>query len=194
MKNSKTIKILEYVAYTIVVIFALMAISSKYSIGGFELLVVKSGSMEPAIKTGSIVIDKSFSDYNFGDIVTFRNKDNPKETTTHRLVSKQIKGSSTLLTTKGDANDTADSEKITQDRIVGKVLVAIPYLGYIAAFARSLPGLIVIILIPATIIIYEEMKKIHHETKQIIQKRKQKKEEAKAKNEEIIINNERELK
>jgi len=194
MKKENIIKILEYTGYFLVILFALMAISSKYSIGGFKLLVVKSGSMEPAIKTGSIVIDKNFSEYNVGDIVTFKDREKPKETTTHRLVSKQIQNSTNLFTTKGDANDSADLEKITQDRIVGKVLIVIPYLGYIADFARSLPGLIVIILIPATIIIYEEIKKIHHETKQIIQKRKQKKEEAKAKKEEIIINNERELK
>jgi len=138
-------------------------------------LVVRSGSMEPAIKTGSIVIDKNFNEYNIGDIATFKNKDKPKETTTHRIVDKQCQGGVCKFTTKGDANDGPDSEKITQDRIVGKVMFKITYLGYIASFARSLPGLIIIIIIPATIIIYEEMKKIHREAKHIIKKRREKK-------------------
>ena len=188
------IKILEYLAYFIVVIFALLAISSKYSIGGFKLLVVKSGSMEPAIKTGSVVIDKNFSEYNIGDVITFKNIEKPKETTTHRVADIKGVGSSKLYFTKGDANDSIDSGSVTKELVVGKVILKIPYLGYVASFARSLPGLIIIIIIPATIIIYEEMKKIHQETKQIIQKRKQKKEEAKAKKEEFISNNERELK
>lgn len=175
MKKIKIIKILEYIAYVIVVIFALLAISSKYSIGGFKILVVKSGSMEPAIKTGSVVIGKDFSDYNVGDIVTFKNADKPKETTTHRIAKIEYRGSDKLFTTKGDANNSVDGESISQDRIVAKVIFKIPYFGYIAAFARSLPGLIIIIIIPATIIIYEEMKKIHHETKQILKKRKEKK-------------------
>ena len=195
MKTNIIIKILEYIVYIIVVIFALLAISSKFSIGGFELLVVKSGSMEPAIKTGSIVIDKNFDSYNIGDIITFRNKEKPKETTTHRIAGiKYLVGTKSFVT-KGDANDSTDSEQASESQIVGRVLLAIPYFGYVADFARSLPGLIIIILIPATIIVYEEMKKIHKETKQIIHKRRKRKEEAKNKKDELAkINIEQELK
>jgi signal peptidase len=178
-------KIITYFVYTVVVIFAFLAISSKFSIGGFKLLVVRSGSMEPAIKTGSMVIDKSFNDYNVGNIVTFKNKDKPKETTTHRIANIKYQGDIKLFTTKGDANDSADSEQIAQDRIEGKVIFSIPYFGYAASFARTLPGLIFIIVIPATIIVYEEMKKIHYETKQIVKCRKEKKRtQGKTKNKE----------
>lgn len=165
MKKIKIIKILEYLAYIVVIIFALLAISSKFSIGGFKLLVVRSGSMEPTIKTGSIVIGKNFNEYNIGDIVTFKNIDKPKETTTHRLVNKQFQGSTYLFTTKGDANDSADGEQVTQDRIVGKAMFSIPYFGYAVAFARTLPGLIIFVIIPATIIIYDEILKIRKEIK-----------------------------
>lgn len=174
MKKIKIIKIFEYFAYLIILLFALLAISSKLSIGGFKLLVVRSGSMEPSIKTGSMVVGKSSNDYNIGDVVTFKNADKPKETTTHRITNIEYRGSNKIFTTKGDANNGADPEKITQDRIVGKVIVKILYFGYVASFARSLPGLIIIIIIPATIIIYEETKKIHHEAKEIIKKRKEK--------------------
>lgn len=174
--SGKISKILTFLGYFVVLVFALLAMSSKFSIGGFKLLVVKTGSMEPAIKTGSMVIDKSAGDYAVGDIITFKHRDNPAETTTHRIADKKCQGSSCTFTTKGDANDGADSEKITQDRIVGKVEVSVPYFGYVVNLARTLPGLIIVIIIPATIIIYEEIKKIHHETKQIVHRRRRKKE------------------
>lgn len=183
-------KIITYIVYIIVIIFTLLAISSKFSIGGFKILVVRSGSMEPVIKTGSVVIGKNFDEYNIGDIVTFTNRDKPKETTTHRLADKQCQGNVCLFTTKGDANDNADGEQITEDRIVGKAMFSIRYFGYVASFVRTLPGLIILIVIPATIIIYEEIKKIHHETKQIVHRRRKRREEARAPKDEIVTINE----
>jgi signal peptidase len=158
-------KILTYFIYFIVIIFAFIAISSKFSIGGFKLLVVKSGSMEPSIKTGSMVIDKNFDNYNINDIITFKNSENPNETTTHRIVNIELQGSSKLFETKGDANDASDSDKTTQSNVLGKVILTVPYFGYAVTFARTLPGLIIFIIIPALIIIYDEIMKIRAEIK-----------------------------
>jgi len=164
--------ILTYIVYAIVIIFAFFAISSKYSIFGIKMLVVKSGSMEPTIKTGSLVIDKSFSDYQINEIVTFQNSKKLTETTTHRITNKEDKDGNILFTTKGDANNADDADKLTPDRIVGKVVFKIAYLGYTVAFSRTTPGLIILIIIPATIIIYDEINKIKNE---IILKRKERK-------------------
>lgn len=154
-------KIISYIIYAIVIIFAFLAISAKFSIGGFKLLVVKSGSMEPTIKTGSLVIDKTESVYQIDDIVTFKNPNNLTETITHRIYD--ISGNTYI--TKGDANNASDKDKITESQIIGEVIFAIPYLGYIVAFSRTLPGLIILIIIPATIIIYDEMNTIKEEIK-----------------------------
>lgn len=175
MKKINFVKILEYLVSVIAIIFALAAIFSTFSVGGVKIFVVRSGSMEPTIKTGSIVVDKNYNNYNVGEIVTFRNAENSKETITHRIVSEQCQGAVCLFGTKGDANDGKDSGGILQDSIIGKVLIAIPYLGYVVGFAQTLPGLIILIVIPATLIISEEIKKIHHETKHIIKKRREKK-------------------
>ena len=158
-------KIVTYIIYAIVIIFAILAISAKFSFFGIRMLVVKSGSMEPAIKTGSLVIDKELSNYSINDIVTYKNRENPNETTTHRIVDEEIQGNIKLFTTQGDANGSPDSEKVTQDRILGKVIIDIPILGYIVAFARTWPGVIILIIIPATIIIYDEINKIKNELK-----------------------------
>ena len=164
-------KIITYFICFIVIIFAFIAISSKFSIGGFKLLVVKSGSMEPAIKVGSMVIDKNFDNYNINDIITFKNSENPLETTTHRIVGMEYQGSTKLFETKGDANDAADSDKTAQSNILGKVILAVPYFGYAVTFARTMPGLIIFIIIPALIIIIDEIMKIRAE----VRKRKENK-------------------
>lgn len=158
-------QITTYILYVIVIIFALLAISAKFSLFGVKMLVDKSGSMAPAIKTGSLVIDKTFNHYSVGDIVTFPDSNNPGETITHRLVNQEVKGNILVFTTQGDANGVPDSTKITEGDILGKVVFNIPYLGYAVAFTRTVPGLIILIVIPATIIIYDEVNKIKEEMK-----------------------------
>jgi len=168
-------KVLTYIIYAIVIIFAFLAISAKFSFFGIRMLVVKSGSMEPTIKTGSLVIDKTESIYKIGDIVTFKNREKPTETTTHRITNKEIQGNINLFTTRGDANDNPDSIKINQNQIIGKVIFKIPYLGYVVAFSRTWPGVIILIIIPATIIIYDEVNNIKKEL--ILRKKRGKKAE-----------------
>lgn len=155
--------IFNYLLYAMVVIFALLAISSKFSLGGIKLLTVKSGSMEPTIKTGSMVIVKSFYYYQVGDIVTFKNLDNSLETTTHRIVKSEVIEGQPVFTTQGDANNIPDLTKLTPDRIVGKIKFKLPFFGYAVAFARTWPGVIILIVVPATIIIYDEINNLKKE-------------------------------
>lgn len=169
MKTKNYWKILTHIIYAIVIIFAFLAISAKFSLFGIRMLVVKSGSMEPVIKTGSLVITKTQDGYKIGEITTFKNRENPAETTTHRIVGEEMQNNIKLFTTQGDANGSPDSEKVTQDRILGKVIFDIPFFGYVVAFSRTWPGVIILIIIPATIIIYDEANNIK---KEIILRRK----------------------
>jgi signal peptidase len=156
-------KIITYIIYTFIIIFAVTAILSKFSIGGVKLLTVQSGSMEPKIKVGSLVFIKSQKNYQKNDIITFRTNASLKETTTHRIVKISQKNETTYFQTKGDANNAPDSQPVPKDWILGKVKFSIPYIGYPIIFARTIPGLIILIIIPATIIIYDEIIKIKGE-------------------------------
>jgi signal peptidase len=159
-------QIISYVLYGIVILFALFALSSKLPIpGNYKLFTVMSGSMEPTIKTGSLVVVKPAKEYKVNDIITFKNQSDPKSTTTHRLIETKTMDNSTYGITKGDANNGPDAEKVYQDMIIGKVRFSIPYLGYPIHFSKTLPGLIIFIIIPATIIIYDEILKIKEEIK-----------------------------
>ncbi|MHA1331703.1 MAG: signal peptidase I, partial [Candidatus Hodarchaeales archaeon] len=101
--------------------------------------------------------------YQKGDIITVAEPANPKVTLTHRIVDIEKRGDKIFYTTKGDANEEADTEKRPKENVLGKVILTIPYLGYPISFAKTTKGLIILIIIPAVIIIYDELRKIKEE-------------------------------
>jgi len=138
------------------------------SITGFpHAYIVQSGSMEPAIKTGSIVIVLPFSTYKNGDIITFGKEGKNSNLITHRVMTKYYPDGiekSPAYFTSGDANEDFDNGSIAHEEIVGKAIVAIPYLGYVANQAKQPYGFLLLVIVPATIIIYEEIKNLLKES------------------------------
>jgi signal peptidase I len=119
--------------------------------------IVLSGSMAPAISTGSVVVVVPKSTYTFGDIITF-SSGGGSDTTTHRLIDIQNVNGQITYITKGDANNSSDPVKIEKKTIIGSVMVIMPYLGYLVDWAKKPQGFILLVIIPATIIVYEELK------------------------------------
>lgn len=128
------------------------------------MMVVLSGSMEPAIKTGGIVVVKPAEDYRIGDVITFQRRGD-KDSTTHRIVEMRVEGGKPIYTTKGDANNAPDMKEVRKSEVAGKVLISFPYLGYVVDFAKKPAGFALIVLIPAIAIIFDETKKIINEVK-----------------------------
>ena len=120
----------------------------------YKILLVQSGSMSPTINTGDLVIVKAGNKYKKGDVVTFIS--NKRFNVTHRIVDVK----NNQFYTKGDANKNPDSETIKLNQILGKVSFVIPSFGYFIIFVKSIPGLILLIIIPSTIIIYQEFVQI----------------------------------
>ena len=124
-----------------------------------KFYVVQSGSMEPAIKTGSLVLSLPSPTYANGDIVTFRGSGN--KLITHRIGARLFPegiNAEPVYLTSGDANDGFDKLKLNNEKIVGKVIFFVPYLGYFADFAKEPYGFILFVIVPATILVYEELK------------------------------------
>jgi signal peptidase len=67
--------------------------------------------------------------------------------------------------TKGDANEDPDPREVQESDIVGKVLLSIPLAGYAVNFAQKPIGFALIIIVPASVIIIDEIKKIYLELK-----------------------------
>lgn len=146
--------------------------------GGVEIKIVKSGSMEPAIHTGSIVLIKPSLSYSVGDVITFGADSHSEIPTTHRISSVRNAAGSTFYATKGDANEEVDSAETHASKVIGKVLFTVPYAGFILDFARQPIGFGLLIGIPAALIILEAFLTIIREVRAISRRRKGKVEDA----------------
>lgn len=102
---------------------------------GIKPMMVLSGSMEPYIKTGSIVYTNT-NDINpeIGDVITYRIMD---EHVTHRVIDMDGE----YYITKGDNNDGTDVEPVSLSQISGKVVFSIPYIGYAANWIQTKQGM-----------------------------------------------------
>jgi signal peptidase len=93
----------------------------------YKVYVLHTGSMTPTVPSKSAVIVHEHQ-YNVGQVVTFTEDG---QTVTHRLISINAKG---LITTKGDANATADPWHPPKSQIIGGV---VPELGYWLVYLKS---------------------------------------------------------
>lgn len=127
-------------------------------IGGYKSLLVQSGSMEPTIMTGDVVITARSLNYRINDVVTFN--DSEGYITTHRLTEIKEDEPEEQYMTKGDANRVQDSEAVAKNQIIGKVVLVVPKFGYFISFVRSPGGMVIFIFFPAILIVVDELIKI----------------------------------
>ncbi len=107
--------------------------------------VVVSGSMEPTIPVGSIAFMMPFTDYDIGDVISFKRGN---EVITHRIVQKMVKPTGTEYQTKGDANKQPDEQLVNEEQIIGKGVFQVLYAGRIFFFLKSPLGFITCIFLP----------------------------------------------
>ena len=125
--------------------------------GDTHYLVVRTGSMEPALPVGSVVIIKSVDTETLkkGDIICFKLLQE-QPFVTHRIIEITYNG----FITQGDVNENPDSFTVEKKDVIGRVVFSIPYLGYLNHFVNTPLGFTLLIILPATIIIAEEIRNI----------------------------------
>ena len=96
---------------------------------GVGAAVVVSGSMEPAVSVGDLILVAEREDYEIGDVIVYQDG---SMAVTHRIVAV----SEDTVTTKGDANNTAD-KPIPRGRIKGEVVCVIPLAGYLVNAVKT---------------------------------------------------------
>ncbi|TSC78833.1 MAG: signal peptidase, endoplasmic reticulum-type [Parcubacteria group bacterium Gr01-1014_29] len=161
-----------YLFFGALIFVALVVVASAFPIkGNIQIKVVESGSMEPAIKTGSVALIKPVTSYKIGDIITFegnfKNAKGQRVPTTHRIVEMRVDRGNPIYITKGDANEEQDTREATGSQVIGKVLFSIPYIGYAVETARQPYGFAALIIVPALLIIGDQAQKIWREIKKI---------------------------
>ena len=97
---------------------------------GVKPFVVLSGSMNPEIEVGDLVLVKEVDTNTLkeGDIIAYR--DFNDKVTTHRIVEVKNDGTNLSFITKGDANNANDSSEVKQSQVNGVVQVKIPFIAY----------------------------------------------------------------
>lgn len=138
---------------------------------GVGASVVLSGSMEPALSVGDLLIFTEEERYEVGDVVVYQSGRTP---VVHRIIALDAE----TVITQGDANNAAD-EPFGVQLIKGKVVTAVPFVGHLIWALKTPLGTILTIV--AAVLLMElsyrkerqeqsrEQEKIKEEIRQLMQ-------------------------
>jgi signal peptidase len=121
-----------------------------------------SGSMEPTIAPGDVVINEGIEPWEarVGDIVTFHDPQDASKLLTHRVVSTKDTGSHVWFVTQGDANNTRERWRVGATGEIGRLVYTVPWVGHLAVFTRTKLGWGLLVGIPLLLILIEELVRI----------------------------------
>ena len=104
---------------------------------GFGMSVVLSGSMEPELSVGDMIIVVPSDAYAIGDVVVFQSG---RTAVVHRIIG--IEGEEVI--TQGDANNAPD-DPISLSAVRGKVVFTVPFVGYLVNLIKTPLGTILLL-------------------------------------------------
>ncbi|MBI3914898.1 MAG: signal peptidase I [Chloroflexi bacterium] len=131
-------------------LFIVVAIAVVPMFVGNRTLVVLSGSMEPAISKGAVVIAQPVPSKSLrvGDVIIFSPNAEAQVPVIHRIFNIREKNGALYYTTKGDANNAPDPAEISLPATAWTVNLSLPGIGYIISFASSPMGIVFLIVLP----------------------------------------------
>jgi signal peptidase len=124
------------------------------SLVGGRSLTVMSGSMEPALRVGDVVINSRVSptDVRVGDIVTFSDPEGTGKLITHRVRRVRIADGTAHVVTKGDNANAVERWDIPATGSFGRVEYRIPLLGFLVFWLHGPFARIGLIAVPALLL------------------------------------------
>lgn len=145
-----------FVLVGVLVPFVIYAVPGM--IGGEASYVVLSGSMEPSISTGDVVIVDAADPTSVeeGDVITYTRSEG-ETPTTHRVVDVLEENGGLAFQTQGDANDQPDASAVQASQVHGSVMLTIPYIGYVISFVNTPLGLVALIVVPVLLLVVSEI-------------------------------------
>lgn len=111
---------------------------------GYGAAVVLSGSMEPELSAGDLIIVKEETDYQTRDIVVFQDG---RSLVVHRIVGMDEE----TFTTKGDANNVEDSP-VNRNLVKGKVIFWIPVVGHMVNLIKTPVGTLLVVILAIALV------------------------------------------
>lgn len=154
----------------VLVVVPFLVYSFPMAVGADGSFVVLSGSMEPTIGVGDVIVvdDVDPGNVEEGDIITFR-RAGDEVPTTHRVIDVREVDDRIEFTTKGDANEDPDAAPVTGDQVVGRVvgidvpafgtaLFVVPFIGYVIRTLGTTHGFVVFFAVPFTLLLASEVR------------------------------------
>lgn len=180
-------KILTWIVMLAIVLFAVAMVGVR--LFGVQVYTVLSGSMDPVYKTGSViyVVDVDPAELQEGDDITFKLSE--ETTATHRIIeviTDESDPSVLQFRTQGVANDVEDASPVDASDVIGTPVFTIPYLGYVASYIQSPPGIYVGLCVGCAALLFVVIVELvfsDDDEKAEKKKKKSKKNEAEGKNE-----------
>lgn len=126
------------------------------SFAGYLPMIVMTGSMEPEIMGGDLIICKTAvaEDISKGDVISFFDPDgNGTSVVTHRVTEVINEDGKISFRTKGDANLIEDKSDVPAENLVGIYKTRIPYAGKVSMFMQSTAGLILCVIFPILLLL-----------------------------------------
>jgi signal peptidase len=117
--------------WTAIALIGLVAIWSSTGLLGFTPTIIASGSMQPTLYPGDIsfVMSTPAATIKVGDIIQYSTGDAP---TIHRVIDIYTQSGILYFLTQGDANNAPDTKPVSQNQVIGKVVLTIPKLGWVS--------------------------------------------------------------
>jgi len=136
----------------VLVVVGALAASLAPRLLGYSPIIVYGGSMADSVPVGSMAVTKPVrpEDIGVGDVIVFYPPSTSPDRSPliHRVVSIQEEDGQRLFRTRGDANATPDPWEIGIEGDASRVVYSVPYVGYLADFARTPLGWALLLLLP----------------------------------------------
>ena len=159
IKNIICWTLIAVLVFTLVVFFMSRINGSTPSVFGYSIFRVSSGSMEPELMVGDIILDKTVDnpeDLKVGDVITFKSSDYGDMLVTHKIIKAPYEENGKLmLQTKGIANEVED-KPISVDNVKGIMICKVDYLETVYNVFLSPWGLLILIAL-IVIIFFDEI-------------------------------------
>ncbi len=168
-------KIFEWIFFALLLCLLLLVVSPLLPTKDYiSTYVVLSGSMEPTIKTGSIIFITNGKQFNKDDIIAFTSPLDIETTIIHRIERVEEIEGTTQFSTKGDNNKEEDNWKIEKSEIKGKMICTIPYLGYAIDWLKTPLGFGILLGLPAVLLIISQIQRIREGINEEVQQKLEK--------------------
>lgn len=126
-------------------------------VSGAQAYTVLTGSMEPALAPGALVVVKPVptSELRAGDVITFQPYSGNPSVVTHRIIGiyYDMSGQQRIYT-QGDANNVADDWALVPEQVRGKLWYSVPQLGRVNLLLTGDSRVLAITAVAGGLIVY----------------------------------------